>query len=77
MHYLEYLRSPPILTDLQKTLRTMSSFSPLPTDDLGINTIRVLAADVVGKANSGHPVSAHSYIPSFATPPARNLGRTF
>ncbi|EGN96012.1 hypothetical protein SERLA73DRAFT_112066 [Serpula lacrymans var. lacrymans S7.3] len=33
----------------------MSSFTPEPTDDLSIATIRTLAADVVGKANSGHP----------------------
>ncbi|KAI0049989.1 transketolase [Auriscalpium vulgare] len=33
----------------------MSGFVPQPTDDLAIATIRALAADVVGKANSGHP----------------------
>ncbi|EPQ58746.1 hypothetical protein GLOTRDRAFT_36496 [Gloeophyllum trabeum ATCC 11539] len=33
----------------------MSKFTPEPTDELCINTIRALAADVVGKANSGHP----------------------
>ncbi|EIN07791.1 transketolase [Punctularia strigosozonata HHB-11173 SS5] len=33
----------------------MSSFTPEPTDDVCIATIRTLAADVVGKANSGHP----------------------
>ncbi|KAF9643001.1 transketolase [Thelephora ganbajun] len=33
----------------------MASFSPLIADDLAVNTIRTLAADVVGKANSGHP----------------------
>ena len=36
----------------------MATFSPQSTDEIGINTIRILAADVVGKANSGHPVSA-------------------
>ncbi|TFK55274.1 transketolase [Heliocybe sulcata] len=33
----------------------MSKFAPEPTDEICINTIRALAADVVGKANSGHP----------------------
>ncbi|KAH7915989.1 Transketolase, thiamine diphosphate binding domain-containing protein [Hygrophoropsis aurantiaca] len=33
----------------------MSTFTPEPTDDVSIATIRTLAADVVGKANSGHP----------------------
>ncbi|KAL6309105.1 transketolase [Sparassis latifolia] len=33
----------------------MSSFIAQPTDDACIATIRTLAADVVGKANSGHP----------------------
>ncbi|KAG6887527.1 hypothetical protein C0995_014630 [Termitomyces sp. Mi166 len=33
----------------------MSSFTPNPADDLAIATIRTLAVDVVGKANSGHP----------------------
>ncbi|KAI0253965.1 transketolase, partial [Lactifluus subvellereus] len=33
----------------------MSKFAPLPTDATSIATIRTLAADVVGKANSGHP----------------------
>ncbi|KZT28581.1 transketolase [Neolentinus lepideus HHB14362 ss-1] len=33
----------------------MSKFSPEPTDEICINSIRTLAADVVGKANSGHP----------------------
>jgi len=42
---------------LQRPARTMSSFAPLSVDDLAVNTIRTLAADVVGKANSGHPVS--------------------
>lgn len=37
----------------------MTSFSPLSADDLAINTVRTLAADVVGKANSGHPVSKY------------------
>lgn len=30
-------------------------FRKVDTDDLAINTIRILAADVVNKANSGHP----------------------
>jgi hypothetical protein len=38
-------------------LQTMANFSPLSTDELAVNTIRTLAADVVAKANSGHPVS--------------------
>ncbi|KAF8841178.1 transketolase [Paxillus ammoniavirescens] len=33
----------------------MSSFTPDPADATCIATIRTLAADVVGKANSGHP----------------------
>ncbi|KAI0721538.1 transketolase [Cerioporus squamosus] len=33
----------------------MSKFTPQSTDDISIATIRALAADVVGKANSGHP----------------------
>ncbi|KAG5353344.1 Transketolase [Termitomyces sp. T112] len=33
----------------------MSSFTLNPADDLAIATIRTLAVDVVGKANSGHP----------------------
>lgn len=35
----------------------MALFSP--TDATGIATIRTLAADVVGKANSGHPGERH------------------
>jgi len=30
-------------------------FQKVDTDELAINTIRTLAADVVNKANSGHP----------------------
>ena len=33
----------------------MSNFVPSPSDATSIATIRTLAADVVGKANSGHP----------------------
>ncbi|KII88745.1 hypothetical protein PLICRDRAFT_54575 [Plicaturopsis crispa FD-325 SS-3] len=33
----------------------MSSFAPSPSDKASIATIRTLAADVVAKANSGHP----------------------
>ena len=33
----------------------MSKFAKDPVDDVCIATIRALAADVVGKANSGHP----------------------
>ncbi|KAH9946310.1 transketolase [Epithele typhae] len=33
----------------------MAAFSPQSADDISIATIRALAADVVGKANSGHP----------------------
>ncbi|KDR73467.1 hypothetical protein GALMADRAFT_611443 [Galerina marginata CBS 339.88] len=33
----------------------MSSYTPNPADDVSIATIRTLAADVVAKANSGHP----------------------
>lgn len=36
-------------------LTTMSAFKSDPVDDVCIATIRTLAADVVGKANSGHP----------------------
>ena len=46
----------------------MSSFSPLSADDIAVNTIRTLAADVVGKANSGHPVSKHRH-PLLNSPP--------
>lgn len=33
----------------------MSQFAPQPSDEIAIATIRALSADVVGKANSGHP----------------------
>ncbi|KAJ3525218.1 hypothetical protein NM688_g8436 [Phlebia brevispora] len=33
----------------------MAAFAPNPADDIAVATIRTLAADVVGKANSGHP----------------------
>jgi transketolase len=33
----------------------MASFEPNQFDDVSIATIRTLAADVVGKAKSGHP----------------------
>lgn len=33
----------------------MSSFVPDQTDHVAIATIRTLAVDTVGKANSGHP----------------------
>jgi transketolase len=33
----------------------MSNFAPQPADEISIATIRTLAADVVAKANSGHP----------------------
>jgi transketolase len=33
----------------------MSSFTQQPADDVAVATIRTLAADVVAKANSGHP----------------------
>ena len=33
----------------------MAKFTPHPSDAIAINTIRTLAADVVAKANSGHP----------------------
>ncbi|KAJ8078536.1 Transketolase [Marasmius tenuissimus] len=33
----------------------MSSFTPAPSDDIAIATIRALSADTVTKANSGHP----------------------
>ena len=41
----------------------MTGFDPHRSDGLGINTIRTLAADVVGKANSGHPVSNTGAVP--------------
>lgn len=37
-------------------------FQKSDVDDLCINTIRVLSADVVNKANSGHPGKLISYI---------------
>jgi len=55
----------------------MASFSPLSADDIAINTIRTLAADVVGKANSGHPVSKHRQFPRLTPWPRRNLGLIF
>ncbi|KAG7092243.1 Transketolase [Marasmius oreades] len=33
----------------------MSSFTPAPSDEIAIATIRALAADIVTRANSGHP----------------------
>ena len=33
----------------------MSGYNHTPADDLAIATIRTLAVDTVGKANSGHP----------------------
>jgi hypothetical protein len=33
----------------------MSVYNHTPADDLAIATIRTLAVDTVGKANSGHP----------------------
>ena len=36
-------------------LTAMSKFTPQSSDATSIATIRTLAADVVGKANSGHP----------------------
>lgn len=33
----------------------MSKFTAHSADDVAVATIRALAADVVGKANSGHP----------------------
>lgn len=42
----------------------MSSFQSNPADDVCIATIRTLAADVVGKANSGHPGAFHLLIPA-------------
>ena len=38
----------------------MSKFVPSQTDATSIATIRTLAADVVGKANSGHPGQSHN-----------------
>jgi hypothetical protein len=58
----------------------MAGFSPLSNDDLAVNTIRTLAADVVAKANSGHPVSKHRNIPllnSLAAPPLRMIYAVF
>lgn len=40
---------------LSLTPTTMSSFAPHQSDDVAIATIRTLAVDIVGKANSGHP----------------------
>ncbi|KAH7889784.1 Transketolase, thiamine diphosphate binding domain-containing protein [Phlebopus sp. FC_14] len=46
----------------------MSSFTPEPADAACIATIRTLAADVVGKANSGHPGEHPSpHIPTSST----------
>ena len=57
----------------------MASFSPLSDDELAVNTIRTLAADVVAKANSGHPVSKHRdliYLPGRAIS-LHDLGHAF
>jgi transketolase len=40
----------------------MSSFVPDNADDVAIATIRTLAVDVVGKANSGHPGNISSIL---------------
>lgn len=34
---------------------TAMSFQSDPSDELAVNTIRVLAVDIVSKSNSGHP----------------------
>jgi hypothetical protein len=39
----------------------MSGYKHTPADDLAIATIRTLAVDAVGKANSGHP----GWVPCF------------
>jgi len=52
---------PPIV--LQRSLPPMASFSSLSADDLAVDTIHTLAADVVGKAKSGRPVSKHRQSP--------------
>lgn len=36
------------------------SFTQTKADDVAIATIRTLAVDTVGKANSGHPGGSHS-----------------
>jgi hypothetical protein len=42
-------------------LNFMSSFISNTADDVAIATIRTLAVDVVGKANSGHPGLSYCY----------------
>lgn len=42
----------------------MSDYNHTPADDLAIATIRTLAVDTVGKANSGHPGS-NPFRPSY------------
>jgi len=37
------------------SVNIMSGYNHTPADDLAIATIRTLAVDTVGKANSGHP----------------------
>jgi len=46
----------------------MSSFVANPSDNVAIATIRTLAVDVVGKANSGHPGSSLAYLRVFFSP---------
>ncbi len=54
--YISFLfcNQPPLLPS-PLPVPTMSNFVPSPADATSIATIRTLAADVVGKANSGHP----------------------
>lgn len=47
---------PPPLRNFHPSSRPkMSNFKPSSIDELSVATIRCLAADVVAKANSGHP----------------------
>ena len=50
-----YIVSVFVRTPILSLPSSMSNFVPSPTDATSIATIRTLAADVVGKANSGHP----------------------
>jgi hypothetical protein len=51
---------------------SMSSFIAKPSDNVAIATIRTLAVDVVGKANSGHPGSSFAYLRVFLAFPDAN-----
>ena len=57
-----YLAAPPSpAIPTSPTPPAMPAFTSQPADEISIATIRALAADVVGKANSGHPGAYRSF----------------